>query len=304
MTPDPHRLREWLSVPAGELAARSPIPFVLTETREELHRRFAEDVLAEITAAREAGERVSLIVPVGPTGQYPVLAGLINEGAVRLDHVSFFGMDEWLDWQARPLPLTHPFSLEGAFRRDFLERVDAGLRPADADVIFPTPLAPDRSAEEMERRGGVAATFGGVGFQGHVAFNESPATRWTLITVEQLRSSRTRVLPLSVDTLIAHAQRRAGGNTFSVPPMAVTLGMRELLAAARIRLYLDTGSWKQTILRILLFSEPDVDYPATLVRGHPDVRVMADAATAAPPGLADVTALVDVDHYGANGGTQ
>ena len=86
-----------------------------------------------------------------------------------------------------------------------------------------------------------------------------------------------------MDTIIAHAQRRAGGNPFAVPPMSVTLGMRELLGARKLRLYLDTGEWKQTILRILLFSEPDVDYPATLVRDHPDVHVVADRASATSP---------------------
>jgi glucosamine-6-phosphate deaminase len=50
-----------------------------------------------------------------------------------------------------------------------------------------------------------------------------------------------------------------------------------------VRLYLDTGSWKQTILRIVLFSEPDANYPATLVSTHPDVRVFADRATATVP---------------------
>jgi glucosamine-6-phosphate deaminase len=125
-----------------------------------------------------------------------------------------------------------------------------------------------------------------VGFQGHVAFNEPPSTRWTRVTLDELRASRTRVVSLAVDTLIAHAHRRCGGNTFAVPPLAVTLGMQELLAARRVRLYLDTGAWKQTILRVLLFSEPDVEYPATLVRDHPDVHVYADRETASPPALA------------------
>jgi glucosamine-6-phosphate deaminase len=65
--------------------------------------------------------------------------------------------------------------------------------------------------------------------------------------------------------------------------MAATLGFRELLDVDKVRLYLDTGPWKQTILRILLFSDPDADYPATLVSTHPDVRVFADRATATVP---------------------
>ena len=280
---DPAQLDAWLAVPPEELAERSALPFTLCVDRADLHRQFAAGVFGEITRARDEGRRISLIMPLGPTGQFPLLAAQINEAGLTLDHVTFFGMDEWLDWQARPLPLSHPFSLEGAFHRDFLELVRSELRPPASNVIFPSVLALDRSSEEIERRGGVAVTYGGVGFQGHVAFNEPPRTRWTPVTLSQLRDSSTRVVSLSVDTLIAHAQRRCGGNVFAVPPMAVTLGMRDLLSAERVRLYLDTGSWKGTILRILLFSEPDVDYPATLVRDHPDVHVHADAVTAACP---------------------
>jgi glucosamine-6-phosphate deaminase len=283
VTLDPRRLDEWLAIPPEQLAERSPVPFLLVESREALHARFADDIYAEIETARRAGVEVSLIMPLGPTGQYPILARRINDARLALDHVTFFGMDEWLDWQGRPLPLEHAFSLEGAFHREFVALIEPALRPRPENVIFPSPLALDRPAEEMARRGQVAATFGGVGFQGHVAFNEPPASRWTSVTVEQLRGSRTRVVALAVDTIIAHAQRRVGGNTFAVPPLAVTLGMRELLSARRLRLYLDTGSWKRTILRILLFSEPDVDYPATLARDHVDLLVLADADTAACP---------------------
>jgi glucosamine-6-phosphate deaminase len=283
VTLDPRRLDEWLAVPPEELAERSPVPFLLLDSREALHERFADDIYRELEGSRGAGAEVSLIVPLGPTGQYPILARRINDAGLALDHVTFFGMDEWLDWQGRPLPLEHPFSLEGAFRREFIALIEPRLRPRPENVIFPSPLALDRPAEEIARRGQVAATYGGVGVQGHIAFHEPPTSRWTSVTVEQLRDSRTRVVPLAVDTIIAHAQRRVGGNTFAVPPLAVTLGMRELLSARRLRLYLDTGSWKQTILRILLFSEPDVDYPATLARDHPDLLVVADAATAACP---------------------
>ena len=65
--------------------------------------------------------------------------------------------------------------------------------------------------------------------------------------------------------------------------MAVTLGMSELLGARRIRLYTDTGAWKQTILRIILFAEPTVEHPATLVSEHPDVAIVVDRASAECP---------------------
>jgi glucosamine-6-phosphate deaminase len=59
--------------------------------------------------------------------------------------------------------------------------------------------------------------------------------------------------------------------------------MKDLLSARRIRLYTDGGTWKQTILRILLFSEPTVDYPVTLASDHADVHVIVDAESAQSP---------------------
>jgi glucosamine-6-phosphate deaminase len=277
------QLDEWIAVPVDELESRARIPFELVDTPADVHRIFAEDLWGEISSARESGREISLIVPLGPTGQYSLLAERINEARLPLDHVTLFGMDEWLDWQGRPFELDHPYSLEGRFHALFLDLVDPELRPPSENVIFPSPLELDRSAEELERRGNLVGTYGGVGFQGHIAFNEPPSSRWVSVSLEELRSSRTRVLAITVDTLIAHAQRSAGGNVFAVPPMAVTLGMQELLGAPRVRLYVDTGTWKRTILRILLFGDPDVDYPVTLANGHPDVRVVADRESAISP---------------------
>ena len=74
MTLDPRRLNEWLAVPPEQLAEHSPVAFELLESREALHRRFADDIYAELEGARRDGAEVSLIVPLGPTGQYPLLA--------------------------------------------------------------------------------------------------------------------------------------------------------------------------------------------------------------------------------------
>lgn len=237
----------------------------------------------EAAAAAERGDELAVIVPIGPKAHYPLLAELVNDARLSLEHMTYFGMDEWLDWQGRPLPRHHPFSLEGYFARHFVELIEPRLRPRPENVLFPTPLELDRSSEEIARRGEIATTYGGFGFQGHLAFNEPPSSRWSPVTLEMLRTSRTRVVPLAVDTVIAHAQRSCGGNVFGVPPMAITLGMDDLLSARRIRLYTDGGAWKQTILRILLFAEPTVDYPVTLVHDHPDVHVVVDAASAASP---------------------
>ena len=275
-------LAEWLSIPADELAARSRLPLTICASKEELYRHFAQSMFDEAAGAAARGEELAVIVPLGPKAHYSLLARMINEARLPLTHVTFFGMDQWLDWQGRPLPWEHPFNLEAYFHRHFLDLVQPELRPPATKVVFPSVLDLDRASAEVRRRG-VATTYGGFGFQGHLAFNEPPSSRWSPVTLEMLREGETRITPVAVDTIIAHAQRALGGNVAGIPPMAVTLGMKDLLSARRIRLYTDGGAWKQTILRILLFSEPTVDYPVTLVGGHPDVHVVVDAESAQAP---------------------
>ena len=65
--------------------------------------------------------------------------------------------------------------------------------------------------------------------------------------------------------------------------MSVTLGIKECLSAKKIRLFSDTGSWKQTALRVALFSEVTPEYPMTLLQEHPDAMVVATRETASHP---------------------
>jgi glucosamine-6-phosphate deaminase len=65
--------------------------------------------------------------------------------------------------------------------------------------------------------------------------------------------------------------------------MSVTLGLKECLSAKKVRLFSDTGAWKQTALRVALFSEPTPEYPMTLLQEHPDALVTATLETATHP---------------------
>jgi len=179
---DSHQLADWLAIPVEELPDRSPIPLTVCETKDDLYLDFAEAMLAEAAEAAERGEEVAVIVPLGPKAHYPLLARMVNERRLSLEHVTYFGMDQWLDWQGRPLPWEHPFNLEAYFHEHYLDLVDPKLRPRPENVIFPSVLDLDRASEEIARRGEIATTYGGFGFQGHLAFNEPPSSRWTSVT--------------------------------------------------------------------------------------------------------------------------
>jgi glucosamine-6-phosphate deaminase len=101
--------------------------------------------------------------------------------------------------------------------------------------------------------------------------------------VARLRASRALIQDNNPDTVIALAQRTFGGAYQFVPPMSVTLGMAEILAAERIRLFSDTGAWKQTALRVALFGPVTAEYPVTLLQEHPDTLLTATLDTARHP---------------------
>jgi glucosamine-6-phosphate deaminase len=125
--------------------------------------------------------------------------------------------------------------------------------------------------------------LGGWGQDGHVAYNQARRHPLLPVSLEELAASTVRVQENNIDTILALAQRTFGAAYQFVPPMSVTLGIRECLSAAKVRVFSDTGAWKQTALRVALFSEPVAEYPMTLLQRHPDALVTATMETARHP---------------------
>jgi glucosamine-6-phosphate deaminase len=126
-------------------------------------------------------------------------------------------------------------------------------------------------------------TVGGWGQDGHVAYNQARRHPYSAITLEELAESTIRVQENNMDTILALAQRTFGSAYQFVPPMSITLGVKECLSAKKVRVYSDTGAWKQTALRVALFAEPTPEYPMTLLQRHPDAVITATQETAAHP---------------------
>jgi glucosamine-6-phosphate deaminase len=98
-----------------------------------------------------------------------------------------------------------------------------------------------------------------------------------------MSSSLTRLVPLAPDSVVMNSIRNAGGDSADFPPFGVTLGMKDILAARRVRMYCPGGAWQRYVLRVACLGVPDADYPATLLQSHPDTVLVADESTAAPP---------------------
>jgi glucosamine-6-phosphate deaminase len=248
----------------------------------EMGRLMALELVELVAANNAAGRPTRAIVPCGPSSWYQPWTEEVNKRRLSLAALTVFHMDECLDWEGHPLPKNHPYNFRTFMERHFY----GGIAP---ELSVPEPQRYWLLPSEIERVGAAIAqapidlTLGGWGQDGHVAYNQARRHPFRRPSVEELAASTIRVQENNLDTVLALAHRTFGAAYQFVPPLSITLGMRECLSAHRIRLFSDTGAWKQTALRVALFSEPTPEYPITLLQDHPDALLTATRETARHP---------------------
>jgi glucosamine-6-phosphate deaminase len=275
-------IRRILGLPVSDLIAQARCGVRLFADVPAMIGQFADSMAEELCTNNAAANPTRWILPVGPVAQYERLVERSNRERISWRNVFTFQMDEFLDWQGRPLPLDHPLSFTGYLRRELFHRLDEELRPDPRNIHAPDPFAPDAISEAIRAAGGVDTCFGGIGYHGHVAFNEPPISRWRRLNVDEMRASLTRVVTTSDDSIVVQSINFCGGSPDLIPPMGVTLGMKDILGARKIRMYLAGGERHRAVFRITLLAEPTADYPSTLLQGHPDCTLHTDEATARP----------------------
>ena len=90
-------VRELLRMSAEDLQHRAGERLIVLDDVSTLHWHFAESIAAEIQTNNQAGRPTKLILPVGPVGQYPLLAEMVNQQQISLQSCWFFMMDEHCD---------------------------------------------------------------------------------------------------------------------------------------------------------------------------------------------------------------
>src|ERR1035437_3520653 len=271
-----------LAMPLEELKLAAKLPLTVFADKPALYEWLAQYMAGEIRQANREGRPLRWILPIGPKAHYRRLVELTNQEHLSWKNVWCFHMDEFCDWQGRGIPSESPYSFRGYAQREIYSNILPELRNPPEQVVFPDPSRIGDYSAAIAEVGGVDTAFGGFGYRGHVGFNETPETKWTRVGIDELRQGKTRIVQLLDDTMVALSVRTAGGNSYAVPPMAITVGMADILAAHRILLITDGGNWKQFILRGLLLGEPDVRFPVTLCQKHADCTVYCDQESAIP----------------------
>ncbi len=226
----------------------------------------ARYVAARINEANPTAEHPFVLgCPTGssPLGMYRELIKLNKEGKVSFRHVVTFNMDEYCG-----IPRDHEQSYYTFMWTNFFNQID--ILPENVNILngnAADPLAECAAYEaKIASYGGIDLFMGGVGPDGHIAFNE-PGSALT---------SKTRMKTLTRDTIIANS-RFFDNNVDLVPKTALTVGVGTVMAAKSVMLIVN-GHNKARALRHGVEGGISQMWTISALQMHPKAIIVADDA--------------------------
>lgn len=202
-------------------------------------------------------------LPTGgtPLEMYKHLIAMNKRDEISFRHVVTFNMDEYVG-----LPEGHPESYRTYMFRNFFDHID--ILPAN--IHIPDGNASDLKAEcvayeeAIKRVGGIDLFVGGVGEDGHIAFNEPGSSL----------ASRTRDKELTDSTIAANA-RFFNNDPDQVPRLALTVGVGTIMDAREV-LLLVRGKTKAQALQAVVEGAVSHMWPVSALQIHPKAVIVAD----------------------------
>ncbi len=274
------QLQKILSIPETELGKKSKIPLRIVEEDKDMCYDMALNILKEVAENNAAGKKTVFIFPVGPVGQYPIILDLMKQYRISFRNVHIFQMDEYLTDDLKPIPEDNPLSFTGFLKR-FIEEMDEELRMPASQHYIPTPGKEDFTWKKIQELGGVDAAYGGIGITGHIAFNEPPFEE-DPITDDEFKNLPTRILRIRTETRTINSYTAAKGTIDLIPENCITIGMKEILSARKIRFYMNR-EWQSGIVRKILHGPVTRFVPASFFQEHPDARLTITKQVASAP---------------------
>lgn len=255
------------------------LPVIVMEDNAAVFQSMAEEMAEEIKKNNAEGKKTVFICPVGPVGQYPYFVEMVNQEKISLKNVWFINMDEYLDDDKKWVPETHPLSFRGFMNRTVYSKIAPELVMPEEQRVFPDPENVEYIPQLIEKLGGVDICFGGIGINGHVAFNEADAS----LSNEEFLAQKTRVLDITKETRTANAIGDFNGVLEDMPKYCVTIGIYEIAHARKIRLGC-FRNWHRAVVRRTAYGEVTSDFPVSLLTNHQDINLKITEFVAALEG--------------------
>ena len=236
---------------------------------DQMSRWAAEHVAMRINESEPTKEKPFVLgLPTGssPLGLYGELIKMNKAGKVSFKHVVTFNMDEYVG-----LPESHPESYHSFMWNNFFSHID--INPKNVHIL--NGNAPDLIAEcdayekAIEDAGGIDLFVGGIGPDGHIAFNEPFSSL----------GSKTRIKTLATDTL--HANCRFFDNDINkVPKQALTVGVGTVLSAREVMIVC-SGHSKARALKHAIEQPISHVWTISAIQMHQHAIIVCDEAACA-----------------------
>lgn len=272
---------EYFKISKEDLSANSKIPIKILGDSGEVFYEMALDMINEIEANNREERHTVFICPVGPTGQYPIFTRLVNENRISLKDVYFISMDEYLNDDMTLIDERDPLSFRGYMNRNVYGKIDEELVMPIQNRIFPVPGREGEILELIDRLGGVDVCFGGIGINGHIAFNEPPEPEVEMSN-DGFRNLSTRILKISRETRTINSVGALGGAIEAMPKYCITIGFKEILTAKKIKLYC-FRDWHRAVVRQGAFGDVTCKFPLSLLQEHHDTEIIVTSNVAERP---------------------
>lgn len=237
---------------------------VIKENESEVSRWVAGYVAERIN--KHAPSRPFVLgLPTGstPLATYKELIRLHQEGKISFKNVVTFNMDEYVG-----IPENHPQSYHRFMWDNFFNYID--IIPANVNILNGNAADLEKECAHYEDKiksyGGIDLFLGGVGVDGHIAFNEPGSSL----------SSRTRLKTLTDDTVVANS-RFFDNDIAKVPRQALTVGVGTIMDARRV-LILVNGHSKARALRQAVEGSVSQRWTITALQLHAKGVIVCDEA--------------------------
>lgn len=237
---------------------------IIQENYDKLSKWAAEYVASRINEANPTPEKPFVLgCPTGssPLGMYRALIELYKQGKVSFANVVTFNMDEYCG-----LAQEHPESYHSFMWNNFFSHID--IKPENVNILDGNAPDLEKECADYEARiaaaGGIDLFMGGIGSDGHLAFNEPFSSL----------HSRTRVKSLTKDTIIANS-RFFDHDVNQVPKTALTVGVGTVMDAREVMI-LTFGHNKARALAAGIEGSYNHQWTISALQLHPHGIIVCD----------------------------
>jgi len=221
-------------------------------------------------------------LPTGssPVGTYQELAALCKAGKVSFKNVITFNMDEYVN-----IPEDHPESYHSFMWKNFFSHID--IPKENVNILDGNAKDLEKECARYEKKiksvGGIKLFLGGIGPDGHIAFNEPGSS---LV-------SRTRIKTLTYDTILANS-RFFNNDVTKVPKLALTVGVGTVMDAEEVVLIVN-GYKKARALQKIIEEGVNHMWTASILQMHPRAIIVCDDEATAELKVATVNYFKDIE---------